>query len=326
VTIGACLIVRDAADSLSACLPPLLAALDEVVVFDIGSTDETAALAVELGARVYLGTWQHDFARARNRALTAMSARWVLSVDADEVAEIDRAGLDTYLEQCERDGSVIAAVQRTNHYANQTSTRFHTPRLFRRGSAQWQGRAHEILVTTDPTATSIARCSPTLVRLEHSGYAEATGARVRAERNVRLAYAEVDHLAADPTTTRERLACAQLNLGRSLIAIDEPAAAVRVLDALRASAGEDAEGVAIRARSTDYLARIFLADGGFDTARMLIAELLAQALAQTGEAERAAQLLAPITTLVDPSGHEVDANLLQEFRTLTRALTVALSA
>jgi len=58
---------------------------DEIVVFDSFSTDDTAALATEAGARVLQHQFD-DYASQRNAALEALQdvTDWVLFVDADE--------------------------------------------------------------------------------------------------------------------------------------------------------------------------------------------------------------------------------------------------
>lgn len=56
---------------------------DEIVVADSFSTDATAALAEELGARVVQIPFQ-GFGDLRNRAMAACSHDWIFSLDADE--------------------------------------------------------------------------------------------------------------------------------------------------------------------------------------------------------------------------------------------------
>ncbi len=57
---------------------------DEMVVVDTGSTDDTAELARNAGARVLTFAWQDDFATARNFSLEAAQGDWVISLDIDE--------------------------------------------------------------------------------------------------------------------------------------------------------------------------------------------------------------------------------------------------
>ena len=78
------MIVRDEATRIEACLQSVQDFVDEMVVVDTGSTDETVALAQACGARVEHLEWPGDFAPARNAALEQVKGDWVLVLDADE--------------------------------------------------------------------------------------------------------------------------------------------------------------------------------------------------------------------------------------------------
>ncbi len=69
-------------------LPDCLASLrwaDEIVVFDSFSTDATADIARQFGARLIQHRFE-NYAAQRNAALDAMQADWIFFVDADERA------------------------------------------------------------------------------------------------------------------------------------------------------------------------------------------------------------------------------------------------
>src|SRR3712207_217693 len=83
-TLDAVLIVRDEARNLPDCLAALDGVVDTVRVHDTGSVDGTPDLAARLGATVTRGAWTDDFAAARNAAQAHCTARWILSVDADD--------------------------------------------------------------------------------------------------------------------------------------------------------------------------------------------------------------------------------------------------
>ena len=78
------MIVRDEAAQIEDCLRSVQGFVDEMVVVDTGSTDNTVALAQAMGARVERIDWPGDFAPARNQALQWVSGDWVLVLDADE--------------------------------------------------------------------------------------------------------------------------------------------------------------------------------------------------------------------------------------------------
>ena len=78
------MIVRDESERLGACLASVRGFVDEMVVVDTGSSDDTAAIAAAHGAQVQHIPWPGDFAPARNQALEWVSGDWVLVLDADE--------------------------------------------------------------------------------------------------------------------------------------------------------------------------------------------------------------------------------------------------
>ncbi|MGL5082023.1 MAG: tetratricopeptide repeat protein [Microcoleaceae cyanobacterium] len=84
MSIGLCMIVKNEESNLLQCLESVKPLVDEIVVLDTGSTDRTIQIARELGSNVYEFTWCHDFAVARNVALSYATQDWVLVLDADE--------------------------------------------------------------------------------------------------------------------------------------------------------------------------------------------------------------------------------------------------
>jgi tetratricopeptide (TPR) repeat protein len=82
--ISLCLIVRDEAAMLPGCLASVEGAVDEIVVVDTGSRDETVQLALRAGAKVLELPWADDFSAPRNAAARAASGDLVLVLDADE--------------------------------------------------------------------------------------------------------------------------------------------------------------------------------------------------------------------------------------------------
>ncbi|RZL33230.1 MAG: glycosyltransferase [Rubrivivax sp.] len=77
-------IARDEAGRIARLLDSVRPFVDEMLVLDTGSSDDTAAIAAAHGARVEHFTWCDDFALARNRALELAAADWHLVLDADE--------------------------------------------------------------------------------------------------------------------------------------------------------------------------------------------------------------------------------------------------
>jgi len=82
-----------------------LAVADEVLVVDCGSTDRTAEIAVQHGARVITHPWE-GYARQKNFAASQARHPWVLSLDADEALS---PPLNASIEKLKREGPGDAA-------------------------------------------------------------------------------------------------------------------------------------------------------------------------------------------------------------------------
>ncbi|MFJ5446619.1 glycosyltransferase [Methylobacillus methanolivorans] len=82
--IALVMIVRNEARSIARCLQSVRPWVDEMIVLDTGSDDDTVSIAESLGAKVHVFTWCDDFSAARNAALALSSADWNLVLDADE--------------------------------------------------------------------------------------------------------------------------------------------------------------------------------------------------------------------------------------------------
>ena len=82
--ISACVIAKNEAANLGRWLASVQPIADEMIVVDTGSTDATADIARQGGARVYAFAWCDDFSAAKNFALDQATGDWVLFLDADE--------------------------------------------------------------------------------------------------------------------------------------------------------------------------------------------------------------------------------------------------
>ena len=85
VQLSLCMIVKNEEASLPQCLQSVANVVDEMIIVDTGSTDNTVTIAQNMGAKVYHFSWCNDFAVARNFGLQYAHGDWVLVLDADEV-------------------------------------------------------------------------------------------------------------------------------------------------------------------------------------------------------------------------------------------------
>ena len=84
-TVSLCMIVKNEADDLAKCLSSVKPIVDEMILVDTGSDDNTREIASAFGARVFDFRWNNDFSEARNFSISKANGDWIFVLDADEV-------------------------------------------------------------------------------------------------------------------------------------------------------------------------------------------------------------------------------------------------
>jgi hypothetical protein len=179
--VSACLIVRDEAKQIGRCLESLRPLVDEVIVVDTGSTDETTRIARDLGATVTEEPWRNDFSFHRNQAIDRAGGRWILTIDADE--ELVETYVAETRQRLSADGlpDILMAAVRLR-YPNHRTVSLLEPRLFRRSRGiRYIHPVHEQLDVKDATAVL------SNVTLLHHGYIEVEALMAKERRNLALA-------------------------------------------------------------------------------------------------------------------------------------------
>ncbi|MBX3635781.1 MAG: glycosyltransferase family 2 protein [Rubrivivax sp.] len=154
-------IARDEAPRIARLLASVAPWVDEMVVLDTGSQDDTPAIAAAHGARVGRFDWCDDFAAARNAALDLAGADWHLVLDADEWL-IDGGPL---LQQLRHTAPAFAgSIALVDHFDDGQPRTAHL-RLTRvlPGAVRYAGRVHEQPQHRLPTQALA-------LRVGHDGY------------------------------------------------------------------------------------------------------------------------------------------------------------
>lgn len=145
IRLSACLIVKNEALLLSRCLESIRSFVDEIIVVDTGSYDDTIEIASSYGARVYHFNWINDFSAARNESLRHAKGDWVLYIDADETVDaVNAAKIQQVITR--EDISAVTVRQCIPQQSGNIATAFYSEycRLFRRHPAiRFEGKIHE---------------------------------------------------------------------------------------------------------------------------------------------------------------------------------------
>ncbi len=85
--LSAVVIVKNEEQNIERCLRSL-DWVQEILVYDSGSVDQTVAIAKKMGAKVIEGEWL-GFGPTKHKATALAQSDWVLSVDADEEVSVE---------------------------------------------------------------------------------------------------------------------------------------------------------------------------------------------------------------------------------------------
>ena len=153
-SLSVILITKNEAANIRDCLQSVSWA-DEIIVVDSGSTDETAGIARDMGAKVYVHPDWPGFGPQKNRALGYAGKDWIFSIDADErVTPELRAELERAMHEASADGYYCPRlsqfcgtfVRHSGWYPD------YVLRLFKRGAGRFSDSlVHESVLLTGGT-------------------------------------------------------------------------------------------------------------------------------------------------------------------------------
>ena len=146
MTVSLCMIVKDEEQVLVRCLASVKALVDEMIIVDTGSTDNTVEIAKSLGAKVDFFTWIDDFAAARNYAFSLASGDYLLWLDADDYITPENAErfLKLRADLKERPDIVMCPYEIMS--GGRPALSYMRERVLKRSAGlKWQGRVHECI-------------------------------------------------------------------------------------------------------------------------------------------------------------------------------------
>lgn len=185
--ISACYIVKNEAKNLAKSIKSLKNQVNEIVVVDTGSTDNTIAVARKLGAKVYSFLWQDDFSKARNFALSKAKGDWLILLDADEYFTDETAGnIRQVIRQAQQADALL--VQLVNYDVDKARMQeyFYQLRIVRNQQGiHYEGKIHEELKLSEGKSMKFLMIPPEALKIYHTGYSNSV-TREKVERNLRI--------------------------------------------------------------------------------------------------------------------------------------------
>ena len=180
-TISLCMITKNEEVFLDKCLKSVKPLVDEIIVVDTGSTDNTKNIAKKYTKNVFDFPWTNSFSDARNESLKYATKEWIFVLDADEKVAKQDHGLIKQLTN-EKDVDAFLLEQRnyttspalfgwiacTGEYTEEKGFEgyypFQTIRLFRNSKqVKYQNRVHETI------KDSVHRVGKTTIPIHHFG-------------------------------------------------------------------------------------------------------------------------------------------------------------
>ena len=160
--VSACMIVKNEEKMLPRCLESIKW-VDELVVVDTGSNDDTMKIAGSYGAKVYHHPWENDFSLHRNQSIGYATCDWLLIIDADEEIVSDMQYFKDRLPRIDSHiGALAVSMQEVND--GRPTTSWLSLRFFRRASnLRYKNVVHN-------KATYLGIAAGTDIKINHYGY------------------------------------------------------------------------------------------------------------------------------------------------------------
>lgn len=183
--ISLSMIVKNEETSLPRCLNSVNDVVDEIIIVDTGSTDNTINIAQEFGAKIFNYTWNDDFSAARNFALRNSTGNFILYLDADE--ELSNNCKNELLKLSETSDKIgyYCTVRSIDEYSKQDNT-IRYIRFFKNSdSIRFNGKVHEQI--TDSLVENNYKLIHSDIEIIHYGYnISSKDKSLKAERNLKL--------------------------------------------------------------------------------------------------------------------------------------------
>jgi len=185
--VGAALIVKNSEKSVSKAILSVKPVCRQIVVTDTGSLDYTPSVCSRNGAEIYFKSWTDDFSEARNSTLYFMRTEWIISIDSDEILD-----LESFYNNISLFDNIMVGglrVRIINHLPDDTTRIHYFPRIFRNNKLiRFSGIIHE-QIGESITDAGYEICNSDII-IHHYGYTNKNEDRIK--RNTELIQKEIN--------------------------------------------------------------------------------------------------------------------------------------
>ncbi len=198
--LSLCMIVKNEEAVLKSCLESVSGIVDEIIIVDTGSKDNTCEIASSYGAKIIYSPWADDFSIPRNLSVHNATGDYILWLDADEeISTESRKGLlnlkYNFPENKEDAYSVIIRSKRND----KEEESFRRLRIFPRNTGiKFNGRVHEDI--TESIKDSGIKIKPVDIIVDHYGYKDDKEIAAKIKRNLPMLIKQHEDLPGDLLT------------------------------------------------------------------------------------------------------------------------------
>lgn len=197
--ISLCMIVKNEEKVLDLCLGSIKNFVDEIIVVDTGSTDNTKYTALRYTDKVFDYDWCDDFSKARNFSIARAENDWILVLDADEIVkQFDRNSIFEFCS-CVENQSKVGRLKRINEYEDSYGKRRYIERisrLFNKNNFCYSGSIHEQVVYKNKGNYDTSNID---ITIDHVGYSKEVLKRTnKIQRNIIMLKKEIIKNEKDP--------------------------------------------------------------------------------------------------------------------------------
>lgn len=185
------MIVKNEEEFIEQCLKSIHNLVDELIIINTGSTDQTVEICKKFNATIYSYQWNNHFADARNFGLSMATGEWILWLDADE--ELETSKIHLMIDIISKTDASMFFMPIINYYGDTLPVKkeqahlYHQPRLFRNNlGVKFYNRIHESPEFPEQD-DSTYKSEILEVPIHHYGYIkEVTVKRNKSRRNLEL--------------------------------------------------------------------------------------------------------------------------------------------
>lgn len=171
------MIIKNEEEYLPNCLESIKNLVDEIIIVDTGSNDNSINIAKKYTKKVFEITFKNDFSEARNFALEQAEGDWILVIDADEQFTPDEfEKLRTLLTNVSNENLVGFKLFRYNYFKNGGWYTGDVLRVFKNSSKiRYSGKVNE---SVEPSIKSLnGYIEKTKIIFHHFGHSKSFQSR-----------------------------------------------------------------------------------------------------------------------------------------------------